>query len=68
MDYCGLVGELELGPQTHEIFRRYYAQLSFDRRGKLSNVDVVSIDEPGVRALPTVADSICIQGGYHLSP
>ena len=66
--YCGLVSELELWPQTHESFRRYYAQLSFDRRGTLSNVDVVSVDEPGVRALPTVADSICIQGGYNISP
>jgi len=68
IDYCGLVGEFELTPQLHEIFRRYYAQLSFDRRGQLANVDVVSIDNPKVEALPTVADSICIQGGYHLSP
>ena len=68
IDYCGLVGEFELTPQTHEIFRRYYAQLTFDRHGQLANVDVVSIDNPKVEALPTVADSICIQGGYHLSP
>ena len=67
-DYCGLVGEYVLAPQLHEIFRRYYAQLSFDRHGKLASVDVVSIDDPRVEALPTEADSICIQGGYHVTP
>jgi hypothetical protein len=66
MDYCGLVSELELG-QIHESFRRYYAQLNFDRRGKLSNVDVVSIDGSAPTALPSTADSICIQAGYNIS-
>jgi hypothetical protein len=68
MDYCALVSELDLR-EKHEGYRRFYAQLSFDRRGKLANVDVVSIDGPaGLLPLPTTADSICIQGGYNPTP
>jgi hypothetical protein len=67
MDYCALVSELDLG-EKHASYRRFYAQLGFDRRGKLANVDVVSIDSALPPPLPSTADSICIQGGYNVSP
>jgi hypothetical protein len=68
-DYCGSVGELELG-ETHESYRRFYSRLTFDNHGTLAKVDVVSV-APASKAqpsVPSIADSICIQGGYNLSP
>jgi hypothetical protein len=41
------------------------AQLTFDRHGKLSNVDVVAIGKSRSK-LPTMVDSICMQDGYNI--
>jgi len=70
-DYCGLVsgdsvvGEYNIHDANAE-FRDYYAQLTLDRRGKLSNVNVVAIGNSRSKAIPTTVDSICMQGGYNV--
>jgi hypothetical protein len=67
MTYCGLVSEFQLG-QSHESFRKFQAELTFNPRGQLSKVDVVAITIPWTQTLPSVADSLCIQAGYNVSP
>jgi hypothetical protein len=68
-DYCGLVGsdyvvgEYNITDANAE-FRDYYAQLTFDRRGELSKVAVVAVGKSLSKHIPTMVDSICIQGGY----
>jgi len=70
-DYCGLVsgdyvvGEYNIIDANAEL-RDYYAQLTFDRHGKLSNVDVVAIGESRSKHIPTMVDSICMQDGYNI--
>lgn len=69
--FCGLVGGIyvagEYGIQdVNAEFRDYYAQLTFDRRGTLSKVDVVSVGKRRSENIPTVVDSICIQDGYNV--
>jgi hypothetical protein len=70
-DYCGLVsgdyvvGEYNIIDANAEL-RDYYAQLTFDRHGKLSNVDVVAIGESRSKHIPTMVDSICMQDGYDI--
>ncbi len=66
-DYCGLVSELDFG-ERHATFRRFYAQLGFDGFGKLLSVDVISIEPIPSHPLPSSSDSICVQGGYNISP
>jgi len=70
-DYCGLVsgdyvvGEYNITDANAEL-RDYHAQLTFDRRGALSNVDVVAIGESRSKHIPTMVDSICMQDGYNI--
>ncbi len=72
-DYCGQVGgdyvagEYDIRDVNAE-FRDYYAQLTFDRRGKLSKVAVVAIGKSRSKAIPTMVDSICMQDGYDVLP
>ncbi|MGA2496051.1 MAG: hypothetical protein ABSF67_24540 [Roseiarcus sp.] len=72
IDYCGLVsgayvvGEYDIHDANAEL-RDFYAQLTFDGRGKLSNVNVVAIGKSRRESIPTMVDSICIQGGYNIS-
>ena len=73
VDYCGLVsgdfivGEYDIRNAAAN-YRDYYAQLTFDRRGALSKVDVVTIGRNKLDNIPTMVDSICIQDGYDLFP
>jgi hypothetical protein len=62
-DYCGMVS-MDNPNNGETVFRQYYAKLTFDRRGTLSKVDVVSIDDLHSSGIPTTIDSICRQGGY----
>ncbi len=70
-DYCGLVsgdylvGEYNITDANAEL-RDYRAQLTFDRRGNLSNVNVVAIGKSRSRHIPTMVDSICMQDGYDI--
>jgi hypothetical protein len=71
VDYCGLVsGEYVVGEyniQNYDAeFREYYAQLTIDRRGSLSKVNIVSIGNSRSENIPTRIDSICIQDGYNV--
>jgi hypothetical protein len=66
-DYCGLVSQLDLR-ERHESFRRFHPQLGFDAHDKLTRVDVISIDAIPSHAVPSSADSICVQDGYNISP
>ena len=72
-DYCGLVsgdyvvGEYNITDANAE-YRDYYARLTFDRRGTLSNVAVVAVGESRSRNIPTMVDSICLQDGYNIRP
>jgi len=72
-DYCGLVsgdflaGEYNITDASAEQ-RDYYARLTFDRGGKLSNVDVVAIGESRSKHIPAMVDSICMQAGYNILP
>ena len=69
IDYCGLVsgeyvpGEYNITDANAE-FRDYHAQLTFDARGRLTNVNVVAIGKSRSEHLPTMVDSICVQDGY----
>jgi hypothetical protein len=68
-DYCGLmsgdylVGEYAITDANAEL-RDYDAQLTFDRRGALSNVAVVAVGKSRSKHIPTMVDSICMQDGY----
>jgi hypothetical protein len=62
-DYCGQVSRDDPG-NGQVVFRQYYAKLSFDRRGTLLKVDVLSIDDLNSNGIPTTIDSICRQDGY----
>jgi len=70
-DYCGLVsgdyvvGEYDIHDANAEL-RDYYAQLTFDRRGKLSTVNVVAVGKSRSKHIPTMVDSICMQDGYNI--
>jgi hypothetical protein len=70
-DYCGLVsgddvvGEYDITDANAEL-RDYDAQLTFDRRGTLSKVDVVAIGKSRSKHIPTMVDSICMQDGYDI--
>lgn len=72
-DYCGLVsgdnlvGEYTITDAKAEQ-RDYYAQLTFDRRGKLSNVNVLAVGKSRSAHIPTRVNSICLQDGYDISP
>lgn len=71
IDVCGLVsGDFLVGEydirDADSNFRAYYAQLAFDRGGKLAAVDVVSIGRTKRDAIPTATDSICMQNGYNV--
>ena len=63
IDYCGMVSR-DNHNNGQTVFRQYYARLIFDRRGTLSKVDVVSIDDLHSNGIPTTIDSICRQEGY----
>jgi hypothetical protein len=71
VDYCGqvsgddVVGEYNIRDAKAE-FRDYYAQLTFDRGGKLAKVDVVALGEKKSRSIPTQVDSTCLQDGYNV--
>ena len=73
IDYCGLVGgdylvgEYAITDANAEM-RDYYARLSFDRGGKLANVNVVAIGKSRSAHIPTQVDSICVQDGYFVRP
>jgi hypothetical protein len=65
-DFCGIVRNPNgLGGKL--MYSKYLARLRFDRAGKLSNVDVVSIVNIKDDNIPTSLDSICIRDGYVLS-
>jgi hypothetical protein len=70
-DYCGLVsgdylvGEYNIRDANAE-WRDYYAQLTFDRRGKLTNVNFVAVGKSRSDNIPTMVDSICMQDGYDI--
>ena len=70
-DYCGLVsgdyvvGEYNITDANAEL-RDYYAQLTFDRRGMLSKVNVVAVGKSRSKNIPTMVDSICMQDGYNI--
>jgi hypothetical protein len=73
IDYCGLVSGDDIAGEYNNNdhgadFRKYYAQLTFDRRGSLSKVNVISIGQSKYEHLITMVDSICIQDGYNLFP
>lgn len=68
-DYCGLVsGEYIVGEynitDANAEFRDYHAQLTFDARGRLTNVNVVAIGKSRSEHIPTMVDLICVQDGY----
>ena len=72
VDYCGLVsGEFIVGEyaitDANAELRDYYAKLTFDRGGKLANVDVVAIGNSRSAHIPTKIDSICLQDGYFIT-
>lgn len=73
VDFCGLVtgdaivGEYDIR-DANTTLRDYYAQLTFDRRGSLSKVNVVAVGAAKSDNTPTAVDSICIQDGYDLFP
>lgn len=70
IDFCGLVSGDDVVDEYGDPaakFRKYYAQLSFDQRGTLSKVDVISVGENKNDHIPTTVDSICMQDGYNLS-
>jgi len=73
IDYCGLVsgdylpGEYNITDAKAE-YRDYYARLTFDRRGTLSNVAVVAIGDSRSKQIPTKIESICMQDGYAIRP
>jgi hypothetical protein len=68
-DYCALVsgdyvvGEYDIRNASAN-FRDFLARLTFDRRGTLSKVDVVSIGNTANDSIPTMVDAICLQDGY----
>jgi hypothetical protein len=69
IDFCGLVSGDDIAGEygnTGTDLRKYYAQLTFDHGGTLSNVDVISIGRSKNDNAPTMVDSICIQDGYNL--
>jgi hypothetical protein len=66
-DFCGIVRNPS-GFAGKPSYSKYLARINFDRAGKLSNVDVVSIINIKDDNIPTSVDSICIQDGYLLSP
>ena len=71
VDYCGevsgdyAVGEYNISDAKAE-YRDYYAELTFDRAGKLANVNVVAIGRSKSDNLPSKVDSICRQDGYNV--
>ncbi len=66
-DFCGLVRGNDIDDE-YVGFSKYYAQLTFDRHGTLSKVNVLAIAKIKSDDVPTVVDSICIQDGYNLLP
>jgi hypothetical protein len=66
-DYCSLVSQFDFS-QRHDSFKRFYARLGFDGHGRLSSVDIVSIGAIPSHAVPSSADSICVQDGYNVLP
>jgi len=72
-DYCGLVsgdylvGEYNITDANAEL-RDFYARLTFDRRGALSNIAIVAIGKSRSKHIPTMVDSICTQDGYNVAP
>jgi hypothetical protein len=70
-DYCGLVsgddivGEYNI-TDANSNFRDYYAQLTFDRRGALAKVNVMSIGHTANDNIPTAIDATCLQDGYDI--
>ncbi len=62
-DYCGMVSR-DNPNNGQTVFRQYYAKLTFDRRGTLLKVDVVSIDDIHSNGIPTTIDLKCRQDGY----
>jgi hypothetical protein len=72
VDYCGLVsgeylvGEYDITNANAEL-RDYYAKLTFDRGGKLANVNAVAIGKTRSAHIPTQVDSICLQDGYFIT-
>jgi hypothetical protein len=64
-DFCGIVRNPN-GFAGKPSYSKYLARLRFDRTGKLSNVDVVSITNIKDDNMPTSVDSVCVRDGYVL--
>ena len=70
-DFCGLVSGDDLVGEygvtdANANFRDYYAQLTFARPRALSNVKIIAIGRTRNDNIPTMVDSICMQGGYNV--
>ena len=70
-DYCALVsGDYVVGEyDIHDAnanFRDFLARLTFDHRGILSKIEIVSIGNTQNDNIPTMVDPICLRDGYEI--